>query len=705
MLIRGDVKRDGNVLELISGKLDSLDSASRIETVGTLFSRSLGSVDDIYLSQLTFPGGNPLVWLDDDTMVFYWQDDRGILQAYTANVTRHEIRPLTNHPTDLSVFALGVSSAGKVIYTAHPPHSDAKSRQMLHDGFVVTNDDAFSMVDGHVDGESMLSRVWDLDWFLQEPGQAPVKLEVSGRGHVPDNAFVACLSPDGSRAIVDDAPRDVPASWEKYTEPFAHEMVTQAHQISRDTFASKQIKQLYVLDLKSRSARPLWNAMDFKGYLGNVAWSPDGQSVLVGPTFLPAEDADSDGLAGNAVVEIDVATGRWLRLPITVKADDAKHRGLRWLSRDEAVVETKQGTSVFRRTNGVWQAAGRTTAPPKKAVARIRVEVRQDLNTPPSIFAVDTKTGHERVIRDLNPRLLSDFQLGRVEKVEWKDEDGKTWNGLLYYPVGHDTNTEKDKARHWPLVVQTHGVYAFDKFSLYGYEVGLGTGPGVYAAQILAGRGIAVLQVEDHHAPQNEDAETHRKGYEAAVRHLVDSGLVDAKRVALQGFSRTGWYVEYTLTHSKFPYAAALATDNISGGYVEWALSSPGMMETENGGAPFGEGLKQWLARSPSFNVEGSHTPLRIVLQSGPISFVLTLWEMFARLRRLEKPVELYVMPDVEHGSHLPQNPRQVAALIQGTVDWFDFWLNGHEDPDPARGEQYARWHKLRELQKKDAQK
>jgi hypothetical protein len=35
----------------------------------------------------------------------------------------------------------------------------------------------------------------------------------------------------------------------------------------------------------------------------------------------------------------------------------------------------------------------------------------------------------------------------------------------------------------------------------------------------------------------------------------------------------------------------------------------------------------------------------------------------------------------------------------QATVDWFSFWLNNHEDPDPAKAEQYKRWRELRKLQ------
>jgi hypothetical protein len=38
-------------------------------------------------------------------------------------------------------------------------------------------------------------------------------------------------------------------------------------------------------------------------------------------------------------------------------------------------------------------------------------------------------------------------------------------------------------------------------------------------------------------------------------------------------------------------------------------------------------------------------------------------------------------------------------ASEQGDVDWFDFWLRGHEDPDPAKAEQYARWREMRKQQ------
>ena len=34
-----------------------------------------------------------------------------------------------------------------------------------------------------------------------------------------------------------------------------------------------------------------------------------------------------------------------------------------------------------------------------------------------------------------------------------------------------------------------------------------------------------------------------------------------------------------------------------------------------------------------------------------------------------------------------------------GSVDWFRFWLQDHEDPDPTKVEQYKRWRELRTMQ------
>jgi hypothetical protein len=112
------------------------------------------------------------------------------------------------------------------------------------------------------------------------------------------------------------------------------------------------------------------------------------------------------------------------------------------------------------------------------------------------------------------------------------------------------------------------------------------------------------------------------------------------------------------------------------------------------GAKPFGEGLQQWLKRSPGFNLDKVSAPL-LVVASGPRS-LLWMWEPYAGLRYLKKPVDLIVFNTDEH---VLTNPAVRMASQGGSVDWFRFWLQDYEDPDPAKADQYTRWRALRKMQ------
>jgi hypothetical protein len=42
--------------------------------------------------------------------------------------------------------------------------------------------------------------------------------------------------------------------------------------------------------------------------------------------------------------------------------------------------------------------------------------------------------------------------------------------------------------------------------------------------------------------------------------------------------------------------------------------------------------------------------------------------------------------------------PLHKLAHQEAMVDWFDFWLNNHEDTSPGKAGQYQRWRRLREM-------
>ena len=129
--------------------------------------------------------------------------------------------------------------------------------------------------------------------------------------------------------------------------------------------------------------------------------------------------------------------------------------------------------------------------------------------------------------------------------------------------------------------------------------------------------------------------------------------------------------------------------------YEGYAAAWRGIAEQVNAGRPFGPGLHAWLERAPTFNADRITAPLSIL--SLTHDTVMGQWEMYAALKILGRPVEMLVLPDT------PQElvrPRDRMLAMSSTIDGFDFWLNGHEDPDPVKAARYARWRALRALRR-----
>lgn len=689
MLLTGDVENDGNWMTVMAGRLDSLETAEP-KVVGRLFGRSLGRKGDwmkAYLTQFA-----SLVWIDDENLAFFWEDSNGYAQVFMADTQSESISQLTDHKTSLSIMTLGVNENFDLIYSAlATKRAQVKEDydKMTYEGFAVDHTDALS-VQYLPSGLSERDIQWGYNWFHKSINKPAYQLSINERLTTKFLPFTgATISPDGRFAIVTGFPMTVSPEWLNYTSMWVSG-VEKALNGNDDDLIARQLQQLYVLDLKKKNSRPLWNALTMSRGT-RFAWSSDGDNILVGPTFLPPGSASEAGLSGNALAEIDIFSGEYWEIPIE-SVGGHKVQQLRWISRSTVEVTTEGGVFSFTKRADGWKLLSPHTEP-LLSTPYVKIETRTSLNSPTFLEAIDTRTGEQRIVFKLNPGLTSKYKFGRVEIVEWKSEDGRRWRGELYLPADYI------RGEQYPFVLQTHG--GTSSFSIYGYPdyAGSGPGAGVYIAQLLAGRGVGVLQIRDQNGvSRGEYAETYLHGYEAAVQFLLDRGVADPDKIGLQGFSRTGWAAQYTLANSSIEFAAAIAADNVEAGYVENVLLPAEFMTPEIGALPFGsEGMKRWLETAPPFNAERIRTPLlKIQQDSGSITGIGSSWELFTRLRRLQMPVELYIMPDAEeHGAHNPQNPRQVAALQNRALDWWLFWLKGEEDPSPAKVEQYARWREL----------
>jgi hypothetical protein len=715
----GDVRRNGVWVDLWTGRLDSLETAARPVRCAHLMTTGLGSLGG-HAAEVNASPGNLFHWLNAHELAFLWSDAHEIRQALAVDLLTCKTRFLTHGNTNVESFV--EVPGGALLFDAKASPAPSRSSELWARGFTVSDtSDGWSILSNDIDGKDAFSN-YDNEWFIRAATGSLQSVAVDGRriDSTNPNYRELAVSHTGRFAVIAFGLDTVPEGWSRYSNASLQSILDWSKSLPN------RIPLRYVvIDLRNHASRPLWNAP--QGFRTQVVFAPQDDAALLVPTFLPLDSSsmpkgpdDAAGQAGTAAAVVDVATGEYQKLPVDL-TDRAGVRGT-WLSSDLVELRSTDTADAdarvqrFRRINDHWEPAA-SMDPPNGASpslqgplrissiqsARIHIEIRQNLDTPPQIVAVDSATGSTKLVLDLDPNLRNTFKLGRVERISGTLPNGLKWLGQLIYPADYVPGQK------YPLVIQSLYGIAWDEehFSLddsWG-DGGMGLGPTTYAAypgQLLATRNIAVLELEVlHPASGAEQAANIQLGVETVAEQLAASGLIDRSNVALDGFSRNGYWVEFALSHSKFPFKAAVTADNYDPSYFQSALANWRLPDEQmNGGPAFGAGLEQWLAHAPGFNVEHIHTPLRMIGMSAGMPFIIGKWEIYSRLRHLHKPVELYMMPGADiHPSHHPQNPYQIMAVQEGIIDWFSFWLTGREDPSPQKREQYARWHAFRSSQ------
>jgi hypothetical protein len=710
-LVCGDPRKHGLWVDVLSGGLGSLKEAMP-QTVAHLFSTGHGAQPWGGPAADSLAWKSPITWIDDHTVAFLFSDEREIRQVVTVDLVSKRTSFETHAPTQIHSFDLARN--GTVLYLADSPLPPKQTPPT--DGFVVPEKtDAMSLMEGYLDGSSMDSRLAHDVWFVRTLHDPLDRISFGGRA---DNGGLASgqrasLKPDGTRALLTAPAQSVPPEWDGYLghiEGYDHSLprseFNAAHADPTGTEAG-DIRQLYLVDVASRSAKPLWNAVAPFGHWQS-SWSSDGRYVVVTPIPIPiAEQSENRRDLQTAI--FDLTRGEhWI-----LSEAAAKNARVTWINDQEFAIENsekEERRTCYSLAKGGWQPE--TCRDPGATAAMrgtVTVRVMQDLNTPPKLIAIDDGRGEEQVVLDPNPALLSTFALGKVEHLQGSLSTGEHWSASLTLPINYVPG------QRYPLVMQCQGgAVPADQFSLYGLAGGVGNGPGesglgpslgaVYAAQVLAGRGIAVLEfgtTAQYGSPP--EAETTQRAFEELANKMVAKGIADEHHIGITGFSRNGYFASHALSHSTMRFAAAVVADNVDYSYMQVVLGNHYADAAAAIGAPaFGAGLKTWLDRSTGFNVDRIHTPVLLIGQSGGgmQGYILGEWEILGRLRELHRPVEMYVMPEIDtHPSHNPQNPDQVIAVQERAVDWFDFWLNGHEMSGVDKTAQYAHWRFLRRQQ------
>lgn len=650
-------------------------------------------------SRSTFKDG-PIIteiqWLSDSrSLAFLAKTVSGNNQLLLADPQGGTVNALTPPHWDVSAF--DIHDRSHFIYSVNKQESDTQLNSGTADSIVGTGRDLFSLLSPGVESHT-ITQLWAV-----ENGR---DFRVAVKGLYANKLKSLKMSPDCKSAIAALALKVVPAKWESLYPPPS---VTSAYGIhsgvqdldSWDGY--NYVSQYARIDLSSGRVTSIVNApiglqAGWWATYEAADWSSDGSSVLLSNTFLPHDSLAADGeISAPCIAIVQLKSGHAScieYLPKEGTSDFYYITGARFLrgvsSRVDIVHQDpttfSESTVTFERADtGEWRKASQSSEPAVQTRA-VDVKVKESFKDPPVLIATDKPSGASRVILNLNPQ-LSSIELARTSLFTWRDPSGHYWTGGLFRPPDYVDG------KRYPLVIQTHG-FTEQEFRPFG------TFPSAGAAQELAASGIVVLQTPD--CPMTIDQEEgpcNVGQYESAIRRLVDDGVVDPGHVGIVGFSRTCYYVLDALTTSQLQFRAASITDGVNEGYLQYLMTvdyNPSVEQEADaiiGGRPFGKGLENWLERSPTFNLDRVTAPLQIVA-IGRVPSLLSMWEPYSALRLLGKPVDLIL---ISNGTHVLTSPADRVVSQGGTVDWFRFWLQGYEDPDPAKSEQYARWRNMRD--------
>ncbi len=282
---------------------------------------------------------------------------------------------------------------------------------------------------------------------------------------------------------------------------------------------------------------------------------------------------------------------------------------------------------------------------------------------PGTVWLYDRKTKDLSSLYQVREK-IDRKHLAPMTVVRYKSSDGLEIPAYLTLPKGVP-------AKNLPLVVNPHGgPWARDGWGYNSY------------AQFLANRGYAVLQPNFRgstgfgkkflNAGNNEWGQKMQDDITWGVKHLVDQGIVDAKRVGIMGGSYGGYAALAGVAFTPHVFAASVAI--VPPSNLQTLLDSippywEAVRETfykRMGDPRTPEGIAQMKRQSPHAHADKIKTPLMVVQGANdPRVKQRESDQIVVALRDRKYPVEYILAPDEGHGFARPVNNMAMLAASE----------------------------------------
>jgi dipeptidyl aminopeptidase/acylaminoacyl peptidase len=503
----------------------------------------------------------------------------------------------------------------------------------------------------------------------------------------------------------------------------------------------KKPQELWIYDILQRREEKITDSIQVGGIFGDLAWSPDARKIsiavvipdqkstvratrhigyislvnhqysplvtLKGASFSISWAPDSKAIAFLSEGDIEGKPRRsWFSL-FTASLSDQKIKQLtetsaggianHWWSHDGKSIFYERTIAGVASLYSVPSSGGevRKITQSNDVLYSFSFDerqsraacIRQNSMTPPDVAVFDMLDGIPRTLTTLNPE-YKNIRLGEVSTLTWKNQKINDGRGYLIKPL------DFSPGKRYPLLVILYG--------FTGAFISQAQGFTSYPAQVFAANGFAVLlwnppafsagypgYTEGNFAEGSlAEADGPLESVHNAVKTVVDMGIADPGKTGIMGWSYGSFVTDFTITHSQLFQVASSGEGGLYNpfGYV---IGSQRFQESVMGGPPYGRAEKNWRQVSPALNAGNVNIP---VLMEYVDKNVYAL-DFFTALKSQGKQVELVFYPDE---GHIFSQPNHRLSSMSRNLDWFNFWLQNKEDPDPTKFEQYARWRAMR---------
>jgi len=392
------------------------------------------------------------------------------------------------------------------------------------------------------------------------------------------------------------------------------------------------------------------------GKLGQAEFSPDGRYLAV------IGAADYHDPADGRLYVYDTEQDNLVR---EVLPNYLGHvQDIAWRRNDELIWLGHRGTETeVQALTMQWLESRSLLEPGRAIVVNIAtapgssevIALAHTAEHPSELFRIE----NQDLIRLTNSNpVLADITMPKQETIRYKARDGLDLEGILVYP------TDYQQGQTYPLIMVVHGGpeahYSNGWLDRYGSPVKYAANNG-FALFFPNYRGSTGRGVEFSKLGQNDYAGKEFDDLVDGKNHLIELGIVDAKKVGITGGSYGGFASAWGATAQTEHYAASVMFVGISDNISKFGTTdiAKEMHAVHARSYPW-EKWQWYLERSPIYYAEQARTPILIMHGKDDTRVHPSQsMELYRYLKTHGKvPVRLVLYPGEGHGN------RRAAAQL-----------------------------------------